>query len=130
MIPGVNKIDWNSMRNKRLASVAYPTELGDLGGALWAPTPPTPPSEGPRGQSPLRKCLGSKTPLDWCKIGLNLTKKNYTYVFENTPKKLIWEPPYKFLQSRGHRLGNSEALVITLLKSVLIVHANTSSPDV
>ena len=130
MIPGVNKIDWNSMWSKRLASIAYPIELGDLGGALWAPSPTPTPSEGPRGQSPIRKCLGSKTPLDWPKIGLNLTEKNYTYVFVNTPKKLIWEPPYKFLQSRGHGLGNSGALVITLLKSVLIVHTNTSSPDV
>ena len=81
------------MRSKRLASVAYPTELGNLGEHC---EPPPPPSEGPRGQSPLRKCLGSKTPLDWPKIGLNLTEKNYTYVFENTPKILIWEPPYKF----------------------------------
>ena len=69
MIPGVNKISGNSKRSERHASVASPTEL-----------------------SPLRKSLGSKTPLDWLKIGINLAKKNYAYIFENTPEKLLWKP--------------------------------------
>ena len=73
----------------------------------------SPASRGARGQSPLRKYLGSKTPLDWLKIGLNSAKKNYTYNFENTPEKLIWKPPNKFLQPKGQGGGNSGALVIT-----------------
>ena len=85
MIPGVNKIGGT-------ASVASPTELGGLrgGGAL---------SGGPT------KFLGPKTPLDWLKIGLNSGQKKCAYIFENTPEKLIWKPPYKFLQPKGQRRG-------------------------
>ena len=53
----------------------------------------------------LRKFLGSKTPVDWLKISLNLTKKNYAYIFENTPEKLIWKSPDKFLQPKGQGGG-------------------------
>ena len=65
MIPEVNKIGGNSKQSEQHASIVSPTELGG---------------------APLRKSLGSKMPLDWLKIGLNLTKKNYTYIFENIPK--------------------------------------------
>ena len=40
-------------------------------------------------------------PLDWLKIDLNSAKKNYAYIFENIPEKLIWKPPYKFSQPKG-----------------------------
>ena len=56
----------------------------------------------------LRKFLGSKKPLDWLKIGLNSAKKNYAYVFENIPEKLIWKSHYK-----GGGGDNSGELVIT-----------------
>ena len=77
-------------------------ELGGLG--LTLSRPPSP-SRGPREWSPLRKFLGSKTSLDYLKIGLNSAKKNLAYIFESTPKKLIRKPPYKFLQPKGHGTG-------------------------
>ena len=49
-------------------------------------------------------------PVDWLKIGLNSAKKNYTYIFENTPEKLIWKPPYRFSQSKGQGGGGEGQL--------------------
>ena len=91
MNPGVNKIDGNS-------------SWGVWVGALRSP------AGGPRGWSLLRKVSGSKTPLDWLKIDLNLAKINYTYNFENTPEKLIWKPPYKFSQPKDRREGEEGQL--------------------
>ena len=56
MIPGLNKIGANSERSKPNGGG------GSQGDALSSP------SGGPRGQSPLRKVLGSETTLDWLKI--------------------------------------------------------------
>ena len=109
MIPRVNKIGRSSEHS----------EPNGTGGSTW---PLWPPSGYPRGQSPLRKFLGSKTHLDWLKIGLNLAQKNNIYIFENTPEK-GWG-------GGEEGRGNSGALVITLLNLVSMLHANTSSPDI
>ena len=79
MILGLNKIGGNSERSE-------PNGAGGGGagqGARSELPPPPPLAGGPREQSPLRKLLGFKTPLDWLKIGLNSTKKK-AYIFENT----------------------------------------------
>ena len=107
MIPGVNEIGGNSKRSE-------PNGAGGSEGSALSP-----PRKSPRGQSPLRKFLGSKTPLDGLKIGLNSAKKNYAYTSENTPENLIWKPPYPLtnlrnLKVKGEgelRRGNSGALV-------------------
>ena len=88
MIPGVNEIGGNSKRSE-------PNGAGGSEGSALSP-----PRKSSRGQSPLRKFLGSKTPLDGLKIGLNSAKKKYAYTSENTPENLIWKPPNKFSQPK------------------------------
>ena len=78
MIPGVNKtgvhkIDGNSNHSE-------PNGAGVSGGAIWATPPPL------ARWSPLRKFLGSKTLLDWFRIGLNSTQKNMLISLRIPPK--------------------------------------------
>ena len=93
MIPGVNEIGGNSKLSEPNGA------WGSEGSAL------SPPRKSPRGRSPLRQLLGSKTPLDGLKIGLNSAKKNYAYTSENTPENLIRKPLYKFSQPKDQGGG-------------------------
>ena len=110
----------------KTASEASPTELGGLGSILSPPFP----QQRSQGQSPLKKYLGPKSPLDWLKIGLNLARRNYAYIFENTPKKANLEKRHGGGRKGGGGRVNSGALVIAQLTSVMMLHANTSSLEV
>ena len=75
MTPGVNVIAGK-------VSVASVNEAGGSGGVLR-------PSGGVRGQSALRKFLGSKEHLHWLKMDLNVAGIITVQDYKHTQKKLM-----------------------------------------
>ena len=85
-----------------------------------------------RGVRGLWNFLGYKMPLDWPKIGLNYPLKIMLLSLRITVEANleIQFSPYKLQQSSSWGEMQLWSIVITYLKSMLMLHANTSNPDI